>query len=147
MFRILLALFFINVSFAQQIDKVDFIKCDAFVSPNHIEKWNFAPETWHSPNAENDLRVGGKFTYRMEAQDESFGFDLSGIYDEIIPLNKIKYHLEDGRLVEVIFNEIDPTTTEVVEIFEPETQNSREMQRDGWYAILNNFHKYVENYK
>ena len=38
MFRILLALFFINVSFAQQIDKVDFIKCDAFVSPNHIEK-------------------------------------------------------------------------------------------------------------
>ena len=83
----------------------------------------------------------------MEAKDESFGFDLSGIYDEIIPLKKIKYHLEDGRLVEVIFNEIDPTTTEVVEIFEPETQNSREMQRDGWYAILNNFHKYVENYK
>lgn len=38
MFRILLAFFFINVSFAQQIDKVDFIKCDAFVSPNHIEK-------------------------------------------------------------------------------------------------------------
>ena len=38
MFRILLALFFINISFAQQIDKVDFIKCNAFVSPNHIEK-------------------------------------------------------------------------------------------------------------
>lgn len=38
MFRILLALFFINLSFSQQTDKVDFIKCDAFVSPNHIEK-------------------------------------------------------------------------------------------------------------
>ena len=38
MFRILLALFFINVSFAQQIDKVDFIKCDALVAPNHFEK-------------------------------------------------------------------------------------------------------------
>ena len=38
MFRILLVLFFINLSFAQQIDKVDFIKCDAFVSPNHAEK-------------------------------------------------------------------------------------------------------------
>ncbi|MBE9577335.1 M1 family metallopeptidase [Flavobacterium proteolyticum] len=38
MFRILLALFFINISFAQQIDKVDFIKCDALVAPNHFEK-------------------------------------------------------------------------------------------------------------
>lgn len=38
MFRILLTLFFINISFAQQIDKVDFIKCDAFVSPNASEK-------------------------------------------------------------------------------------------------------------
>ncbi|MQP25861.1 M1 family peptidase [Flavobacterium sp. LMO8] len=38
MFRILLVLFFINISFAQQIDKVDFIKCDALVAPNHAEK-------------------------------------------------------------------------------------------------------------
>lgn len=38
MFRILLALFFINVSFAQQTDKVDFIKCDALVALNHSEK-------------------------------------------------------------------------------------------------------------
>ena len=38
MFRILLALFLINVSFAQQTDKVDFIKCDALVAPNHSEK-------------------------------------------------------------------------------------------------------------
>lgn len=38
MFRILLALFFISVSFAQQTDKVDFIKCNALVAPNHSEK-------------------------------------------------------------------------------------------------------------
>ncbi len=38
MFRFLLALFFINQSFGQQIDNVDFIKCDAFVSPNASEK-------------------------------------------------------------------------------------------------------------
>jgi aminopeptidase N len=38
MFRILLALFFINLSFAQQTDKVDFIKCDALVLPNASEK-------------------------------------------------------------------------------------------------------------
>ncbi len=38
MFRFLLTLFFINLSFAQQIDKVDFIKCDAFLSPNASTK-------------------------------------------------------------------------------------------------------------
>ena len=38
MFRILLALFFINLSFAQQTDKVEFIKCDALVIPNASDK-------------------------------------------------------------------------------------------------------------
>ena len=38
MFRILLVLFFIPLSFAQQIDKVDFIKCDALVLPNVSDK-------------------------------------------------------------------------------------------------------------
>ena len=38
MFRILLALLFVSFSFAQQTDKVDFIKCDALVAPNHSEK-------------------------------------------------------------------------------------------------------------
>jgi aminopeptidase N len=38
MFRILLALFFIHLSFAQQIDKVDFIKCDALLFPNASDK-------------------------------------------------------------------------------------------------------------
>lgn len=38
MFRIFLALFIINLSFSQQIDKVDFIKCDVLVAPNHADK-------------------------------------------------------------------------------------------------------------
>ena len=38
MFRVLLVLFFIPLSFAQQIDKVDFIKCDALVLPNASDK-------------------------------------------------------------------------------------------------------------
>jgi hypothetical protein len=32
----------------------------------------------------------------------------------------------------------------VVETFEAETENSIEMQKDGWQAILNNFKRYVE---
>ena len=38
MFRILLALFFINLSFGQQIDKVDFTSCHLMIDLNSIEK-------------------------------------------------------------------------------------------------------------
>ena len=49
-----------------------------YTSPEHIKKWNNASPDWHTPHAENDLRVGGKFLSRMEAKDGSFGFDFWG---------------------------------------------------------------------
>ncbi|MCW3169627.1 SRPBCC family protein [Chryseobacterium sp. 09-1422] len=118
---------------------------DYYNDPEHIVKWNFAHESWECPSSENDLRVGGKFNNRMEAKDGSFGFDFVGIYDEVVENELIKYHMEDGRNVEIVFEKADENTTKVKISFDPETQNSVEMQREGWYAILNNFHKYVEN--
>lgn len=132
----------IDITILAPVEKV----WNYFNEPGHITKWNFAHETWQCPSSENDLRVGGKFKTRMEAKDKSFGFDFEGIYDEVVPNALIKYHLEDGRKVEVIFEKMDENTTKVTEIFDPEKQNSVEMQREGWYAILNNFHKYVENH-
>ena len=49
-----------------------------WTKPEHIIKWNSASEDWHTPKAENDLRVGGAFSSRMEAKDGSFGFDFGG---------------------------------------------------------------------
>ncbi|KMQ64741.1 activator of HSP90 ATPase [Chryseobacterium angstadtii] len=131
----------IDITILAPVEKV----WNYFNEPNHITKWNFAHESWECPSSENDLRVGGKFKTRMEAKDKSFGFDFEGTYDEVIPNSLIKYHLEDARKVEVTFEKIDENTTKITETFDPETQNSVEMQRDGWYAILDNFHKYVEN--
>lgn len=131
----------IDITILAPVEKV----WDYFNDPKHITKWNFAHESWFCPSSENDLKPGGKFNNRMEARDGSFGFDFIGIYDEVIPNERIKYHIEDGRNVEVVFEKIDGNTTKVTEIFDPEKQNSVEMQREGWYAILNNFHKYVEN--
>ncbi len=113
--------------------------------PRHIVKWNYANSAWHCPLAENDLRVGGTLKLRMEAKDKSFGFDLVGNYDEVEYTKRLKYHLQDGRTVEVQFQAIDDSTTKVILTFDPELENPREMQREGWYSILNNFHKYVEH--
>ena len=68
-----------------------------WTEPKHIEKWNNASDDWHTPHAENDLRVGGKFLSRMEAKDSSFGFDFEGIYSEVKLFEKIKYGLEEDR--------------------------------------------------
>lgn len=111
--------------------------------PEHIMKWNNASNDWHTPRAENDLRVGGSFLSRMEARDGSFGFDFGGIYDAITINKYIKYTLGDGRKVKITFA-ARGNTTKVSENFEAESQNSVELQRGGWQAILDNFKKYAE---
>jgi uncharacterized protein YndB with AHSA1/START domain len=115
-----------------------------FTKPEHITKWNFASDDWHSPVAENDLRPGGKFNYRMEARDESFGFDFGGVYNTVEENKLIEYTIGDGRKVKVAFSG-NGKTTHVIEVFEAEGTNPIEMQKNGWQAILNNFKKYAEN--
>lgn len=111
--------------------------------PSHIKNWNNASPDWHTPAAENDLRTGGKFNVRMEAKDGSFGFDFGGVYDEVNLHRDIAYTMGDGRKVKITFAK-SGGSTQVIETFEPETENSLEMQRGGWQAILDNFKKYTE---
>ena len=112
--------------------------------PEHITKWNNASNDWHSPFAENDLSVGGKFLFRMEAKDGSLGFDFSGVYNDLKTNELIAYTIGDGRKVKITFSS-SGNETKVVEVFETENINPIEMQRGGWQAILDNFKKYVES--
>ncbi len=114
-----------------------------WTGPEHITQWNTAIDTWHSPYAENDLRVGGKFLVRMEAKDGSFGFDFGGVYDEVETNKTIAFTMSDGRKVNVQFTP-NGNETRIVESFEAENQNPIEMQRGGWQSILDNFKKYTE---
>lgn len=114
-----------------------------WTEPQHITQWNHASEDWHSPKAENDLRKDGKFNFRMEAKDGSFGFDFNGIYTHIKTNELIEYNIEGGRKVSISFSSNGNTTT-ITEIFEVEDVNSIELQQNGWQAILNNFKKYAE---
>jgi uncharacterized protein YndB with AHSA1/START domain len=111
--------------------------------PKHIVHWNTASDDWHTPKAENDLRVGGKIMSRMEAKDGSMGFDFVGVYSKIEPLRQIEYTIGDGREVRITFASEGAKTT-VTEIFEAEQMNSLEMQQSGWQSILDNFKKYAE---
>lgn len=117
---------------------------DYWTQSEHIIQWNAASDDWHTPQASNDLRVGGKFLCRMEAKDGSMGFDFSGTYTEVLPLQKIAYAMDDNRNVIVTFEEEDGQVR-ITEEFEAESENPIEMQKDGWQAILDNFKKYTES--
>lgn len=113
-------------------------------NPDDITKWCFASDTWHSPSASNDLRIGGRLNCRMESKDGEFGFDFGGTYTNIIPNELIEFVMDDGRDVSVRF-ESKANQTHIIESFRPESENALELQKFGWQEILNNFKRYVDN--
>ncbi|WP_214816655.1 SRPBCC family protein [Exiguobacterium sp. s131] len=109
-----------------------------WTDPDHIKQWNHASDDWHTTEAENDLRIDGKFRSRMEAKDQSMAFDFEGVYEEVEVNELIQYRLEDERRVRISFSS-EGDQTKVVEVFDAESMNPVEMQRLGWQAILDNF--------
>ncbi len=114
-----------------------------WTKPKDIVHWAYASDDWEAPAAENDLRVGGKFTTTMAAKDKSASFDFTGVYTIIKEQELIEYDIDDGRHVKVEFTEL-PEGVKITETFEPENENPEKMQRSGWQAILDNFKKYAE---
>ena len=114
-----------------------------FTNPEHITKWNHASEDWHCPYAQNDLRIGGKFSYRMEEKKGQEGFDFSGSYVDIRINEFIAYTLDDDRKVDIYFQDLGDET-KIIQTFEIEHVYPREMQKEGWNSILLHFKEYAE---
>ena len=114
----------------------------AYTTAEDIVKWNAASDDWHTTKATVDLREGGAFSSRMEAKDGSFGFDFAGTYTKIVPQELIEYAFGDRVAAVEFAQSTDAVSVRVT--FDPETENSVEMQRGGWQAILDNFRKHVE---
>jgi uncharacterized protein YndB with AHSA1/START domain len=132
----------VNTTIEASIEKV----WDAWTNPTHITQWCQASDDWHAPYADNDVRVDGTFKTTMAAKDGSFSFDLEGVYTKVELHKFIAYTLPDGRNVEITFKN-ENGSVNIIESFDPESQNSHELQQQGWQMILNNFKKHVESIK
>lgn len=115
----------------------------SWITPSDITQWNFASDDWRCPEASVDLKIGNKFSYRMEAKDGSMGFDFEGVFTSINENQSIEYVLADDRKVLVTFEETKDGII-VSETFDAESENAAEQQKQGWLCILNNFKKFVE---
>ena len=132
-----------TVTVQSRIDKNVENAWTLWTSPEHITQWNFASPEWHCPKAEHELSVGGKLCYHMAAKDGSMAFDYTGTFTRIEPNKLLEHALDDGRKVSVQFEDLGQHT-QITEIFEVEDENSIDMQRQGWQAILDNFKRYAE---
>lgn len=115
----------------------------AWTTPEDIVQWNAASDDWHTTSATVDLKKGGHFAARMEAKEGSAGFDFTGTFTRIVPLELICYSMGD-RSVIVEFIDGDDAVT-VRETFDTEDDHPVELQRDGWKAILDRFARHVES--
>jgi len=113
--------------------------------PEHIMNWNTPSPDWHTPYAENDLKVGGKFKFTMTMKDGG-GFDFEGVYTKIENFSLIEYRLYNKRTASVRF-EIDGDKVKITETFEAEKENSESMQEQFCKSVIANFKEYVENFK
>ena len=75
---------------------LDFV-WNSWTQPDHILKWNHASDDWHTVRVLNELKVGGRFFYRMEAKDGSFGFDFESNYELVNEKQELTYIMSDGR--------------------------------------------------
>ncbi len=117
---------------------------EAWTMPADIMQWNNPSDDWRTPKVEIDLKNGGRFLYRMELKDGSFGFDHSGNYDKVIVNELIEYTVSDGRKSIITFQENANGTT-LTETFEPEAETPVDVQKTFVQGVLNNFKNYVES--
>lgn len=113
----------------------------AYTTPEDIVRWNAASDDWHTTTASVDLRVGGRFSSRMEAKDGSMGFDFAGVYTRVEEHKLIEYSF-GNRMAKVEFIE-GPSEVLIRVTFDPEDTLPIEQQREGWQAILDNFARHV----
>jgi uncharacterized protein YndB with AHSA1/START domain len=113
--------------------------------PEHIVNWNIPFADWHTPYAENDLKVGGKFKFTMASKDGKEGFDFEGVYTKVEKFSLIEYQLSDNRIASVRFENLG-SETKLTETFEPEATISEEMQEQFCQSVVLKFKEYVENF-
>ena len=112
---------------------------DAWTSPEVMRRWFHPAPDWETPEAEVDLRVGGKVRVVMrrpdgteaEAQgeytliDRPLRLEMTWTFDED-PSNR--------QLIELTFSESEGSTTVVMINSGISTEERRDAQHNGWHG-------------
>lgn len=115
-----------------------------FTDTKHIAEWSNGSPDWETTAIKNDLVSGGEFLSRMSAKDGSQSFDFGGVYDEVVPHEKIAYTMGDGRTATTTFEQLGESVR-VAQVVDAEQENPIEMQKGGWQNMLDNLKRVIES--
>jgi uncharacterized protein YndB with AHSA1/START domain len=110
---------------------------DAWTSPEVMRRWFHCEPDWETPQAEVDLRVGGKVRVVMRRPDGT-EMGASGEYTLIDRPRRLEmiWTFDDDpsnqQLIEIAFSESAGTTTVVMVNSGIATEERRDAQRGGW---------------
>ena len=119
---------------------------DAWTSADVLGRWFHVAPDWETPEAEVDLRVGGKVRVVMRRPDGT-EFGASGEYTEIDRPHTLTmtWTFEDDpsnqQLIELSFSESEGSTTVVMINSGISTDERRDAQHDGWHGCLDSLER------
>ena len=114
---------------------------DAWTSPEVMQRWFHCAPEWDTPEAEVDLRVGGKVRVVMRRPDGT-EVQANGQYTLIDRPNRLvmMWTFDDDpsnqQLLELSFSESEGSTTVVMINSRISTDERRDAQHEGWHGCL-----------
>jgi len=114
---------------------------DAWTSPEVLRRWFHVAPDWDTPEAEVDLRVGGKVRVVMRRPDGA-EFGAGGEYTEIDRPHRLAmtWTFDDDpsnrQTIELSFSESGGSTRVVMVNSGISTNERREAQHDGWHGCF-----------
>jgi uncharacterized protein YndB with AHSA1/START domain len=114
---------------------------DAWTSPEVMRRWFHCAPDWETPEAEVDLRVGGKVRVVMRKPDgaevEARGeYTLIERPHRLVMLWTFSDHPSNEQLMELSFSESEDSTTVLLVNSGISTAERRDAQDWGWHGCL-----------
>jgi uncharacterized protein YndB with AHSA1/START domain len=114
---------------------------DAWTTPEVMQRWFHCDSDWGTPEAEVDLRVGGKVRVVMRKPDGS-EVEGRGEYTVIDRPHRLvmNWAFDDDpsneQLIELSFSESEGSTTVLMVNSRISTDERRDAQHEGWHGCL-----------
>ena len=114
---------------------------DAWTSPEVMRRWLHCAPDWDTPEAEVDLRVGGKVRVVMRRPDGT----EAGAHGEYTLIDRphrlvMTWTFDDDptdeQLIELFFSEAEGSTTVLMVNSRISTDGLRDAQHVGWHGCL-----------
>jgi uncharacterized protein YndB with AHSA1/START domain len=121
---------------------------DAWTSPEVMRRWFHCAPDWDTPEAEVDLRVGGKVRVVMRKPDGT-EVEARGEYTVIDRPHRLvmTWTFDDDpsneQLIELSFSEVEGSTTVLMVNSSISTDERRDAQDQGWRGCLDELERVV----